>query len=142
MWVVDASVVIKWLLNDSSREGDTENATALMQSIVESRESIVQPVHWLPEVAGVLARLSPATAPDDVTMLRALELPVEDGPEVLQLACRLAIDLQQHVFDTLYHSVALNAGATLVTADERYLRAAKDRGGIVDLADWSSFSPP
>lgn len=135
--VVDASVVVKWLLSDPLHETETTQAERLMASVLEGREAILQPPHWLLEVGAVLARLSPATATDDIAMLQALELPTDDGPAVLTRACRLAIELQQHLFDTLYHAVALEAPeATLVTADARYLAAGAALGRIVALAEW------
>ena len=135
--VVDASVVVKWLLNDSEREAETETATRLMRWIVESREPVIQPVHWLLEVGAVLARISPESVEDDLAMLQGLELPVDDGPLSLGRACRLAIDLQQHLFDTLYHAVALETpGTTLITADEKYLATSAKLGRIKHLADW------
>jgi predicted nucleic acid-binding protein len=49
----------------------------------------------------------------------------------------LAIELKQHLFDTFYHAVALETpNTTLITADERYLRAARSKGQIIDLMDW------
>jgi predicted nucleic acid-binding protein len=89
------------------------------------------------EVGAVLARESPDTATDDVTMLAALELPATGDALVLRRGVELAIELRQHLFDTFYHAVALEtAEAVLVTADERYLRASRDKGRIVDLMDW------
>lgn len=135
--VVDASVVVKWLLADPEREAETAQATRVMKAVAEGHESIVQPVHWLVEVGGVVARLSPATAERDIILLQALELPVEDSPVVLSRACRLAVELERHLFDTLYHAVALETSdATLVTADARYLAVAEYVGRIVHLADW------
>jgi predicted nucleic acid-binding protein len=135
--VVDASVVLKWLLNDPEREPETEQATELMRRIAVGRETVVQPLHWLVEVGAVLARISPKTTVEDLTLLQALELPTDDDPLILRRACRLAIDLQQHVFDTLYHAVALETpAAILVTADEKYLRASSKIGRIVSLKDW------
>ncbi|MEX2260021.1 MAG: type II toxin-antitoxin system VapC family toxin, partial [Woeseia sp.] len=95
------------------------------------------PPHWLAEVAAVLARVSPETARDDVVMLSALELPINDDPLVLQRACSIAIDLKQHLFDTFYHAIALETPDTiLVTADDRYFRAARSIGRIERLASW------
>lgn len=49
---------------------------------------------------------------------------------------RLAIDLKHHLFDTLYHAVALtHSDAVRVTADESYYRKARAMGRIVHLAD-------
>lgn len=135
--VVDASVVVKWLLSDAEREGETERATRLMTWLIDGREPVVQPVHWLVEVGAVLARLSPKTAEDDLILLRGLDLPYDDGPSVIGRACRLAIDLRQHLFDTLYHAVALETpGATLITADDKYFAGAASLGQIVRLAEW------
>jgi predicted nucleic acid-binding protein len=135
--VVDASVVLKWLIEDRASEPDCERATDLMQAVVLGTVGIVQPVHWLLEVGAVLARRSPATAAADLERLHAMEWPVCDDSGVLRTACDLSITLGQHLFDTLYHAVALGTpGAVLVTADRRYLRAAQQRGRICALGEW------
>jgi predicted nucleic acid-binding protein len=135
--VVDASVVIKWLLQDPEREAGTEKATQLMESVTRSELTALQPTHWLAEVGAVLARESPETAADDVTMLNALELAATDDPLVLKRGVELAIELKQHLFDTYYHAVALEtADGMLITADQRYLRAARAKGRIIYLMDW------
>jgi predicted nucleic acid-binding protein len=46
--------------------------------------------------------------------------------------------LRQHLFDTLYHAVALETGATLVTADERYYETARGEGNITLLSDFTA----
>ena len=140
--VVDASVIVKWLLNDPEREEDTVRATRAMQWILENRVRVIQPAHWLAEVAAVLARMTPRTAEEDVLMLRGLDLKVDDDPAVYGHACRLAIELQQHVFDTLYHAVALEApDGILLTADNRYLRAGQVQGRIAALSAWERVRP-
>jgi predicted nucleic acid-binding protein len=136
--VVDASVVIKWLLQDPEHEADTDKATRLMQSVALGDQDALQPVHWLAEVGAVLSRQSAETAADDITMLCGLELPISDDPLVLRRGVELATELKQHLFDTYYHAVALETpDAILITADERYLRVARDKGRIVHLADWA-----
>ena len=135
--VIDASVVIKWLLQDPEREAGTDKATHLMEVVIKGEQPVLQPTHWLAEVGAVLARESPSTAADDVTMLNALELPATDEPLVLRRGVELAIELKQHLFDTFYHAVALeHADSVLITADERYLLAARAKGRIVGLMDW------
>jgi predicted nucleic acid-binding protein len=137
--VVDASVVIKWLLQDPEREVATEKATQLMDSITRGELTALQPTHWLAEVGAVLARESPNTAADDVTMLDARELPAADDPLVLRRGVELAIELKQHLFDTYYHAVALETpDTTLITADERYLRVGRAKGRIVHLMEWDA----
>jgi hypothetical protein len=48
----------------------------------------------------------------------------------------MSIALKHHLFDTLYHAVALEEQATLVTADEVYFGKAKDLGAIQLLGDF------
>ena len=135
--VLDASVIIKWLLQDPEREAGTDRATQLMESVVKGDLPVLQPTHWLVEVGAVLARESPASAADDIAMLKALELPVTDEPQVLRRGVELGIELKQHLFDTYYHAIALeNEDSVLITADQRYLRAAQAKGRIMDLMDW------
>jgi predicted nucleic acid-binding protein len=137
--VLDASVILKWLLEDPRREPDTGKASALVESIVQGRLDVLQPVHWLAEVAAVAARLVPATAVRNVELLAALEFPKTDEPDVIAQATRLAIESGQHLFDTLYHAVALEQDdATLVTADGRYFAKAEHYGKIALLRDWVS----
>jgi predicted nucleic acid-binding protein len=85
----------------------------------------------------VLARITPATAEKDLALLQALEIPTDDSPLLLGRACSLAIELRQHLFDTLYHAVALeNPDCTLITADERYLDSGAHMGRVIRLTDW------
>jgi predicted nucleic acid-binding protein len=137
--VLDASVILKWLLEDPTREPDTENAFALVESVVSGRLEILQPVHWLAEVAAVAARLVPQTAIGDVEMLAAFEFPTTDCPAVIRRATSLAIETNHHLFDTLYHAVALeHEDALLVTADERYYGKAEVYGTIRALHIWEA----
>ncbi len=137
MIVLDASVIVKWLHRAKRPEESATLATALVTDVIEGRIRICQPVHWLVEVAGVMARLSPATASFDVLQLQRMRLPVADDPVLLQVACDLALHHRVHVLDSLYHAVALeHEGATLVTADEAYFHAARKAGHISLLQQW------
>ena len=135
--VLDASVVVKWIVPDRSEELHASLALQILRHIQEMRLSVAQPPHWLAEVAAVTARLEPRGAPETVSVLYALELPVVDEVEVYRKACELAASLNQHVFDTLYHAVALTQqDAMLITADERYYQKAHKVGRIVRLRDF------
>jgi predicted nucleic acid-binding protein len=135
--VIDASVIVKWLLQDPQREAGTDKATQLMERVANGEQPVLQPTHWIVEVGAVLARESSGTAVDDIGMLTALELPTTDDPKVLRRGLELAMELKQHLFDTYYHGVALGTSeCTLITADERYLRAARTKGKIVHLMEW------
>ncbi len=137
--VVDASVTIKALFPRNIHEADTEKALDLWWQVRDGRLSVCQPAHWLMEVAAVLARLSPATLQSDVLDLYEMKIPILDTPAVYETACRLAVDLSHHLFDTLYHAVTLNLeGAVLVTADDRYYRKARNWGQVVRLAEYDA----
>jgi predicted nucleic acid-binding protein len=139
--VLDASVIIMWVFADRAEESHSFQALQILHLIKEARLTVVQPPHWLAEAAAVIARLDPGRARRAVSLLYALELPVITDVDVYQKACDLSSSLGQHVFDTLYHAVALHeSGATLVTADERYYRQAHKIGRIVKLADFVSSS--
>ena len=70
--VIDASVIVKWLLQGPQREAGTDKATQLMERVTNGEQPVLQPIHWIVEVGAVLARESPGTAVDDVGMLTAL----------------------------------------------------------------------
>jgi predicted nucleic acid-binding protein len=137
--VLDASVILKWLFEDPAREPDTDKALAVIKAVIQGDLEILQPVHWLAEVAAVAARLAPQTAIQDIEMLSAMRFPTSDEPNVIRRATSLALETKHHLFDTLYHAVALeNDDSLLVTADDRYRKKAEHFGMIAALHDWES----
>jgi predicted nucleic acid-binding protein len=134
--VVDASVVVKWVLNDSEREPDTPRALQLLSGIRDGSVEPLQPAHWLAEVAAVVTRLRPEIAETTLDLLDAMELPMAADLMIYKRASRLAAALNHHLFDTLYHAVALERDATLVSADVPYLRKAGHLGAIMALQAW------
>lgn len=135
--VIDASVVIKWLFNDPQHEDWTQEATVLMGAAARGEVRLLQPPHWLPEVAAVLARETPARAQRDIQLLYELAFPERGDSAVLARACALSIELDHHLFDTLYHALAIESDATLITADDRYHRKASGKPRILHLCEWS-----
>lgn len=128
--VVDASVAVKWALPETDGEEDVAQALALLTAFQRSKVNLLQPPHWLAEVTAVIARLRPEIAAEATTLFHTLDLPVADDLEVYLRGCTLATELHHHLFDTLYHAVALEKGATFVTADTRYWRKARSHGAI------------
>lgn len=138
--VLDASVAVKWVCPEPAREPHAGVARLILRQVQSGALRLLQPVHFLPEVAAVVVRESPRTANQDVLDLMQIEFDVVDHPEVLLRAVALAREHRQHVFDTLYHAVALDSEeAVLVTADDRYWRAARDAGRIVRLSDYATL---
>lgn len=135
--VLDASVIIKWLIPDPERETDSPSALAIMEGVMQGEIALLQPAHWLTEVSAVLTRLNPGTAEQDIEWLHAMELSVADTLEVYRRACKLAVQLNHHLFDTYYHAVALEHEETiLVSADMKYVNKARPLGHIVALSEW------
>jgi predicted nucleic acid-binding protein len=134
--VVDASVAVKWVFPEPATESDTDRAAELLNAVRQNRVEIVQPPHWLAEVAAVIARLRPDITDEAIDLLDALELAVEADAGIYKRAGRISRQLNQHLFDTLYHALALERDAVLVSADDRYLRKAGALGGVVSLSKW------
>ena len=58
--VLDASVAVKWFLPGNPDEQHTEKALQVLEQSVLGLLLMVQPDHFVAEVAAVLARLKPA----------------------------------------------------------------------------------
>jgi len=140
-YVVDASVAIKWFFQTD--EDHLELAIALLRANRDGEVVFFQPPHFIAEVAAVLAREKPNEAQEDLSDLLNFDLQWVENTRVYMTACDLAIRLNHHLFDTLYHAVALHApDATLITADRRYFDKARPIGQILWLGDLSLSDPP
>lgn len=138
--VIDASVAVKWFVRGKqlALEDHVEPAMQLLGASVEGRVDLHQPPHFLAEVAAVLTRIDPHTAGRDLDNLAALEIHWAHPTEAYARAVALAADLNHHLFDTLYHALALETpGAVFVTADRRYFDKAHTQGAIAWLADFA-----
>ena len=135
--VADASVALKWFLFDSSVKDHSEIALSIFEAAVLGRIQLLQPVHFIAEVAAVLARSKPDEAQDDLLDLIAIERRTVESPMVYARAVALATHLKHHLFDTLYHALALETpGAIFVTADRSYFDKAQHLSQIAWLADF------
>ena len=136
--VVDASVALKWFFNERIDEPHADRAVTVLRDIGTGRLGMVQPPHFLAEVAAVLARKEPATAQANLFDLQWLEWESVESPAIYATAIDLSMDLRHHLFDTLYHATAMHTeGATLITADDSYYDKARYRRRIIRLKDWS-----
>ena len=133
---VDASVTIKWFVPDNETEDDADKAVQVFKAIQKASLSPVQPVHWQSEVIAVLSWIQVEQCKRSIQLLDVLEFPVCDNVEIYQLASELAIKLNHHMFDTLYHAVAIQQQACLITADKKYYRKAQALGSVLLLRDF------
>ena len=136
-YVIDASVAVKWFIPDATIETEVDRALQLLASAQRDEARFLQPAHWVSEVAAVLVRLAPKTVGSSVEALMALAF-VNTANDVghYQRAISLALKLDHHLFDTLYHAVALEEKATLITADRKYYDKARRMGSILMLEEF------
>jgi len=137
--VVDASVAVKWFTPGDwgLREDDIEPAFEILKASTRGTLQFYQPPHFLAEVAAVVSRLQPDQAQQYIGDLAQLNITWAAPPVAYARAIELARQLGSHLFDTLYHAVALSVpGAVLVTADRRYFDKAQHLGQIAWLADF------
>ena len=133
IWVLDASVALKWFFADRADEPLVAPAISMLQRFQTGEDRFLCPPHFIAEMAAVLARESPDTANDSVNDLLTMTWETTADEVVYRRAIALADTLDHHLFDTLYHAVALVHGATLVTADAKYFKKAKGIGSILWL---------
>jgi len=134
---LDASVILKWYLHLPD-EQDLPQAGDILKAILQERLTLVQPPHTLLEVAAVLVRERPERNAVEIPDLQSVLLMGRTvaSNAMLNRALALSRQLDHHLFDTLYHAVALEEGATLITADRRYFEKAQGMGSIVLLEDY------
>ena len=84
----------------------------------------------------MLSRLQPHLVDEAIDLLDVMQIPTVSDGNVYKLASHLAFELNHHLFDTLYHALAIHEKAILVTADQRYFRKSKQRGSICLLPEF------
>lgn len=135
---LDASVVIKWFFRDDPNEQHAQQALQILSALATGEVKLIQPPHFLAEVSAVLARVKPSQAQTDIADLLNVEWRIADSATIYETAISLATSLNHHLFDTLYHAVALHQpDALLVTADVRYYDKAREAGRVILLQDFS-----
>ena len=121
-YVVDASVILKWVLGDE-REPDHGKAMRLLHSRVQGNVTIAAPVLWQFEVDNVLGRAIPEEAPEKMGLIIDLNI---QNIALTDRACRLCFSWMRTrgvtFYDAAYLAVAYDMKAMLVTADERFVK--------------------
>jgi predicted nucleic acid-binding protein len=136
--VIDASVAVKWVLADRPGEYDTDRATKLLAQLANEDIVLLQPEHWRVEVFSIVARLAPERFAETWRLLASLNVEEQSSRGVLERAISLASQFRHHLFDTLYHAIALEQAATLITADEAYFAKAFRLGNIKLLTNYTA----
>ena len=123
MKVVDASVVLRWLLGQNV----TAAATATLEGHVSGVEPLVAPELLHYEVANVLVRgagLAVDLARQSYANFEALEIETYSlGAPEYDAAIAMGAEHRVTAYDAAYAVLALRLGCRLVTADRRLARA-------------------
>ena len=122
--VVDASVVIKWFVDEVHAEA--------ARRLQEDQYQLFAPDLLWPECGNILWKKvrRGELIPDEARLIwGALEQqPISAFPSllVLDLALEVALDTNRTVYDSCYLALAMLLGCQLVTADQRLFNALQD----------------
>jgi predicted nucleic acid-binding protein len=130
MIVADASVVLKWIMN----EQDTEYALAIREKHVIGESIIAVPDLLFYEIANVLATkisLEKRAARSALRQILALELEMYHfGIEAFIETLETAIQYKITVYDSTYIILAKRLGCPFITADKQLWNKVKDLGFV------------
>ena len=127
MWVVDASVTVRWLLKDEAAAG-LEDALRTLSQV-----DAVAPLHWRFEIVNALlmaernGRITQEETQERIQGLGDFPVSIDMQPN-LQTALELARSHTLTFYDALYLELAARLGASLATLDGALLRACAREG--------------
>ena len=124
LYVVDASVVLKWFLPES----DSDLADQLLEAFLNNQAELIAPDLLLLEVANTLWKrvtrndLSEREAKSAYSDLLAMPLPTVNSISLVDAA--LAFSLKHHhpVYDFVYCALAVDQNCDLVTSDQALVK--------------------
>jgi predicted nucleic acid-binding protein len=135
VWVVDASVLLKWLL-PTEQEDHVLQANAIRNALLEDQIRVILPELWRFEVGNTLCRLMPEHAQELLALCLDLGIQTLNSDQWVNTAVRLATTYSVTFYDASYHAVAKTLSGTLVTADQRYVNKVLMEGQLIHLKDW------
>ena len=124
LFVLDASVAVKWFLPPKD-ERLTAEALALLKKYVQTEVRFIIPDLFWAEIASAfwkairLGRFDQTSAEEALRYLGNCDLPVYPTVALLDRAFDIANAFDRSVYDSLYVALAVHSRATLITADER-----------------------
>jgi predicted nucleic acid-binding protein len=133
MWVLDASVAVRWFLEEETHE----LADAVLERVVENPRKFAVPELFGFEVFAVLERLHPKGLDTFVRgILPLLEGGVLRHPMTKDLAEKADRFVQKGLtgYDASYAALALDLGGCWITFDEKAHRRIEADGVSVSLA--------
>lgn len=121
--VVDASVAIKWLVD----EDGTDDALIILE-----RAKLSAPDLLVAECANILwkkvrrGELSEDEASIAARLLEQTDVEILPTRHLLSSATSLAVQLDHPAYDCIYLALAIERGRQFVTADEHFLRKVQE----------------
>lgn len=129
MIIVDASVAVKWVVE----EADSAAAVVLLD-----QDRLAAPVLWLSEASNafrakaVRGQLSADEARGQAADLADAPVTPLMLPGLLPVAMRLALELEHPIYDCFYLSAALQNDTYVITADRRFLERVAAQPSLID----------
>ena len=129
-YIVDASIAIKWLLDD---EDFTAEARAILDAFQEGEVDLLAPDHLYHEALNALrtgVRMERLRAHDAEEVMHAfldLGIPTVVGSALFVPAFGIALAYNCAFYDGLYLALANETGSSLVHADRRLLNTLQGR---------------
>ncbi len=137
MFVVDASVAVKWFF---AGEDDAEAATRVLDAIIADPRHFAVPELFFCEMVAVLCKAEKIHKTELTEYIEALELlglhRVGNGHELLATAARLALQWGLSGYDAVYLATAKLIDGVWLTADATALRRINDSSLAVHIVDW------
>jgi predicted nucleic acid-binding protein len=125
MIVVDASIALKWAIDEPGRDDALQ--------VLDLDEDLIAPDLIFPELANVLRKklrsgeVNPDQAVRAIDGVRSALSIIVGTAEICDDALGLAVILDHSAYDCFYLAAAVGAGV-LVSADERFLRKCRENG--------------
>ncbi len=126
--VFDASVIVKWFVDDPLT-GDAVDARLAHRPAVAPSLALVEVANALRRYV-VRGELDPSTARDDLSLVSAV-VELEDHTDLVEEAFALACRLNHSMTDCLYAVLARRRNLPLITADRKLARKLVEVDGLV-----------
>ena len=127
-YVVDASVVVKWFIE----EPYCQNAEALLVDFRNNRLNLAAPDHIVAEVASTLWKrstlrkeISVSEANGSLADFLQIGIQLHPAPALMKAALRLAGQVRHTVYDMLYVALAVQLQCEFITADGKMVNKVR-----------------